>query len=75
MKKGEKTTYALFAAEQEKEKGRNSFEDGVYAVFTLMTVLAIWQFAAVAKPLPKALGASVHHRVHKAHFAAGSRPG
>jgi hypothetical protein len=74
MKKGEESTYALLAAAQEKEKGHDLFETGVYAVFTLITVIAIWQFAAVAKPLPKALRASLHHHVHKAHFATGSRP-
>lgn len=75
MKKGEESTYALLTAAQEKEKGRDLFETGVYTVFTFITVLAIWQFAAVAKPLPKALRASLHRHVHKVHFAAGSRPG
>jgi hypothetical protein len=74
MKKGEESTYALLTAEQEKEKGQDLFETGVYTIFTLITVLAIWQFAAVAKPLPKALRASLHHHVHKAHFPTSSRP-
>jgi hypothetical protein len=74
MKKGEESTYTLLADAQEKEKGQDLFETVVYAVFTLITVLAIWQFAAVAKPLPKALRASLHHHVHKVHSATGSRP-
>lgn len=74
MRKGEQSTYALLSAEQEKEKGHDLFETGVYTVFILTTVLAIWQFAATAKPLPKALRASLHHHVHKAHFETGSRP-
>jgi hypothetical protein len=74
MKKGEESTYALLSAVREKEKRHDLFETGVYAVFTLITVLAIWQFAAVAKPLPKALRASQHHHIHKVHFSAGSRP-
>jgi hypothetical protein len=74
MKKGEESTYALLTSARENEKGHDLFEIGVYAVFTLTTVLAIWQFAAVAKPLPKALRASLHHHVHKTHFAADSRP-
>ena len=74
MKKGEESTFALLTAAQEKEKRHDLFETGVYTVFALTTVLAIWQFAAVAKPLPKALKASLHHHVHKAHFAYGTRP-
>jgi hypothetical protein len=74
MKKGEESTYALLSAAQEKEKGHDLFETGVYTVFILTTVLAIWQFAAVAKPLPKAIGASLHHHVHKAHFTTAPRP-
>ena len=74
MKKGEQSTYALLTAALEKEKGHDLSETGIYTVLTLITMLAIWQFAAVAKPLPKTVGAALHHRLHKAHLAAGSRP-
>ena len=70
MKTGEESTYALLTAAEEKEKGRDFFEIGVYAVFALSTLLAIWQFAAIAKPLPK----TVHHHTHKAHPALEARP-
>jgi hypothetical protein len=73
MKKGEEGTYALLQAAQEKEKGQDLFEAGVYAVFILTTVIAIWQFAAVAHPL-KALGTATHHHAHKVHLAPASRP-
>lgn len=73
MKTGEDSTYALLTAAEEREKGSDFFETGVYAALVLSTLLAIWQFAVIAKPLPRT-GLSAHHHGHKAHFALDARP-
>ena len=74
MKDGEETTYALLRATQKEEKRRDAFETGVYGIYIVTAVVAIWQFAAVAKPLPKVAHTPHHNHPHKVHMVTGSRP-
>ncbi len=74
MKAKDETTYAWVSATQKEERGRDAFEVAVYAGYVATVVVAIGQFALVAKPLLHALRTAHHHHTHKGHSIEGTRP-